>query len=153
MTYFRDELNWDWNYYFTLASDNYENNFVTDKILNIKNVSFKVRDLALSNFDDNYIAFDLHVARVSTRIGLLNYGFGLFKPGEYEMGNNTIDRKNYLFLHKLFLKICEILDYNYSLVDLDRAFWHFGRTICTYKPICANCPIKHICLTGKRIEL
>lgn len=144
--------NWGWKMYFEFAKNNYKNNFQQDELLKIKNIGFKLRDLALSEFDRNYIAFDLHVARVMTRIGLLNYGFDLLGDKNLEMGNNTAERKHYLFLHKLALKLSELLDNEYSLSDLDRIFWHFGQTVCSSKPKCNNCPIKSICLTDKDIK-
>lgn len=155
-----DENNWDWKTYFELAEKNKDDNFQQDELLKIKNIWFKLRDLALSEFNKNYIAFDLHVARVMTRIGLLNYGFEILgneikiknERNDIEMGNNTTNDKHYLFLHKLALKLSELLDNKYSLSDLDRIFWHFGRTICSSNPKCGTCPIKDICLTGKNIK-
>ncbi len=146
-----NQNNWDWKKYFKDAETNKRNNFQEDKLLKIKNIKFKVRDLALSEFNENYIAFDLHVARVTTRMGLLNYGFDLFE-NEIEIGNNPSDGKQYLFLHKLLMKLVNMLDSKYSLSDLDRIFWHFGRTICQSKPKCNKCPIKNICLTGKNLN-
>jgi len=144
--------NWGWKRYFELAENNYKDNFQQDELLKIKNIGFKLRDLALSEFNKNYIAFDLHVARVMTRIGLLNYGFDLLGDENLEMGNNASDKKHYLFLHRLALKLSELLDNKYSLSDLDRVFWHFGRIICSSSPKCSSCQIKDICLTGKNIK-
>ncbi len=154
VSFFREKLNWDFVEYFQRAKEDYENNFQKDKIKQIKHIGFKLRDLALSNFNENYAANDLHVVRVITRIGLLNEGFNIecLKSGSLEMGNNPSDEKQYLFLHKLILRLSKLTKgtFNeYSPVDLDRIFWHFGRTVCKSTPNCNNCPIKDICLTGK----
>ncbi|MBU1091618.1 hypothetical protein KKA27_02035 [Patescibacteria group bacterium] len=120
-----------------------KDNFQNDELLTIKYIGFKTRDLALSEFNNNYVANDLHVSRIMTRIGLLNYGFDLVKDNDLEMGNNPGDNKNYLFLHKLVLRLSDLLDRKYSPTDLDRIFWHFGRSICKNKPQCNEnkCPI------------
>ncbi len=91
----------------------------------------------------------MHVVRVMTRIGLLCYGFDLLQDNKLEMGNNPGNPKNYLFLHKLILKLSKLTDNKYSPVDLDRIFWHFGRAICRSEPKCSECPINNMCLTGK----
>ncbi|OGW14721.1 MAG: hypothetical protein A2035_02150 [Nitrospirae bacterium GWA2_42_11] len=80
----KSDLHWDWNSYIEQAEKQKENNYQNDPILHIKNISFKLRDLALSNFSPHYAAFDLHVTRVLTRIGWLNYGFSL-------VGNNDLE--------------------------------------------------------------
>jgi len=147
--YFKDELEWNWRRYFTQVERHSEGNFIQDHLLTIKGIKFKVRDLALSNFNENYIANDLHVVRVSTRLGLLNYGYSLLPDPALEMGNNPSDQKNYLFLHRLFLKLSELTDRQWQLGDFDRSFWHFGRTVCNDKPKCKICPLKKVCLTGK----
>lgn len=144
-----EELNWNWLSYFKMAQDFHEDNFQQDKLLKIKNLKYKVRNLAISNFNENYIANDLHIVRVSTRLGLLNYGFDLLPEPALEMGNNPSNVKNYLFLHKLFLKLSKMTNSNYTLADIDKVFWHFGRTICNNKPKCYECPVKEVCLTGQ----
>lgn len=148
VNYLQNELEWKWSNYFNEAEKKYKDNFTDDNILKIINVSFKVRDLALSNFSSRYVANDLHVARVSTRMGLLYYGYDIVERGKIEMGNDPTNTKNYLFLHKLFLLLSDITKAEYSPVDIDRALWHFGRTICQNIPICEECPINNICLTG-----
>lgn len=147
--YFGGKLNWNWDIYFNEAKTQRHINFTSDKLLTIKNIGFKVRDLALSNFDPYYAAFDLHVARVPTRIGLLNYGFELLGDPKIEMGNNPGDTKNYLFLHKLFIRLAELTKNEFLPADLDRIFWNFGRTYCKSEPLCPSCPIKEHCLTGR----
>lgn len=147
--YFSKELKWNWISYFSDADSYHKTNFTEDELLKIKGLKFKVRDLALSNFNPNYAANDLHIVRVSTRLGLLNYGFDLLADSELEMGNDPSNKKNYLFLHRLFLKLSDYTDKKWLLADFDRSFWHFGRTICNDKPKCNACPVNDICLTGK----
>ena len=147
--YFSEKLDWDWNAYFNEANNEKNNNFLNDEILKIKNIGFKLRDLALSNFNPSYAAFDLHVTRVVTRIGWLNHGYDLLKNNHLEMGNNPSDEKNYLFLHRLFLKLSEMTKRKFTPVDLDRIFWHLGKSKCAAKPNCKHCPINDVCLTGQ----
>jgi len=144
-----DELVWDWQSYTEQAEKQKENNYQNDPMLRIKNVGFKLRDLALSNFSPHYAAFDLHVSRVLTRIGWLNYGFPLVGDNDLEMGNNPGNDKNYLFLHSLFVLLSRMTEYRYTPVDLDRIFWHLGKSKCGAKTKCDSCPIKGECLTGK----
>jgi endonuclease III len=144
-----EQLNWDWVKYFKMAQDNYENNFIQDSLLKIKHIKYKVRDLAISNFNENYIANDIHIVRVSTRLGLLNYGFDLLSDTSLEMGNNPGNDKNYFFLHRLFLKLSKMTNRKYTLADMDRMFWQFGRTICNSEPRCKECPLNKLCLTGQ----
>jgi endonuclease III len=146
---FAEKVKWDWKKYFEPAEKSHETNFQEDELLKIKHVKLKVRDLALSNFNPNYVANDLHVVRVMTRIGLLNYGFDLLQGDKLEMGNNPSNEKNYLFLHKLVHKLSNLTNKNYSAADLDRIFWFFGKSICGTKPKCSQCPIKNLCLKGQ----
>jgi hypothetical protein len=147
--YFGEKLDWKWRSYLSAADENWQTNFIHDELLKIKNIGFKLRDLALSNFNPHYAAFDLHVSRVATRIGLLNYGFELLNESGIEMGNNPSDAKNYLFLHRLFIKLSKMTGEKFLAVDFDRIFWHFGKAICQSRPKCSYCPIKPNCLTGK----
>jgi len=147
--YFRDQLDWNWQSYLEKADKSRETNFPKDELLKIKNVGFKLRDLALSEFNPHYAAFDLHVARIPTRIGLLNYGFDLLSDPNIEMGNNPGNRKNYLFLQRLFIKLSILTNGNFLVGDLDRIFWHFGKSICGTEPQCPDCPIKSDCLAGQ----
>jgi hypothetical protein len=150
VTFFKDELSWNWSGYVEDAELNSYNNFLNDHILQIKYISYKLRDLALSNFSLKYAAFDIHVARIPTRIGLLNYGYSLLSDDSIEMGNNPANENHYLFLHKLFKKLCDLSeDKKYQMADFDKLFWHFGKTVCKDVPNCSICPIKKICLTGQ----
>ena len=146
---FEKEYQWRWKAYFDEADKYAEINFPQDKLLQINNIGMKVRDLALSSFSEKYVANDLHVVRVMTRIGLLNYGFDLIVNNDLEMGNNPGNEKNYLFLHKLVLKLSKELKNKFTPVDLDRIFWHFGRTVCSSNSKCDICPIKRQCLSGR----
>lgn len=146
---FAKELKWDWEKYFERAENCFETDFQEDELLKIKHVKLKVRDLALSHFNPNYVANDLHVVRVMTRTGLLNYGFDLLRENKLEMGNSPSNKKNYLFLHRLVHKLSKLTNKKYSAADLDRIFWFFGKSICDTKPKCSQCPIKNLCLTGQ----
>jgi hypothetical protein len=148
--YFRDELNWNWGDYLGRAEAGKLDNFPDDPLLSIKQIGFKVRDLALSNFNVNYAAFDLHVVRVVSRIGLIAYGWDLTGDQKIEFGSNPSDEKNYLFFHRLFLRLSELCQGRYTPVELDRVFWHLGRCRCRATTECATCPIHDICLTGRR---
>lgn len=143
------ELNWDWKAYIEKAEKEKENNYQEDPILRIKNIKFKLRDLALSDFSPHYAAFDLHVTRVLTRIGWLNYGFPLLSDSDLEMGNNPANDKNYLFLHRLFVLLSSLTEGEYTPVDIDRIFWHLGKSKCGAESKCSECPINKECLTGK----
>ena len=148
--FFGNKLKWNWSEYFKEAEKHHKTNFQQDDLLKIKNISFKVRDLALSWFSHDYVANDLHVIRVMTRIGLLNYGFDLLSDSSLEMGNNPGNEKQYLFLHRLVHKLSRLTKKpHYSPSDLDRIFWSYGKSICGNNPKCKICPIKKLCLTGQ----
>lgn len=144
-----EERGWNFSSYINEANNKIEGNFKDDPLLNIKNVGLKVRDLALSNFSHHFPAFDVHLTRIITRIGWLNFGYDLTKNNDIEMGNNASNKKNYLFLHKLLIKLSDLTNGEYTPVELDRTFWHMGRSMCGSKPKCSSCPIKDVCLTGK----
>lgn len=146
---FANKYGWNWGQYFDEAEKYYETNFQDDKLLKINNIGYKVRDLALSCFNRNYVAIDLHVVRIMTRVGLLNYGFDLVADSSVEMGNNPNNTKNYLFLHRLVLKLSKLTNRRYYPADLDKVFWSFGKSICGDRPKCNKCPIKKLCLTGR----
>ena len=146
---FGNKLKWNWSDYFDAAEKHHGTNFQQDELLKVKNIGYKVRDLALSSFNRNYVANDLHVVRVMTRIGLLNYGFDLLSDSRVEMGNNPGNTKNYLFLHKLVLKLSRLTDREYFPADLDKVLWSFGKAICNDRPKCSSCPVRKLCLTGR----
>lgn len=133
----------NWSDYFEEAENDYKRNFPGDEFLKIKNVGYKVRDLALSDFSKYYSANDLHVVRVISRTGLLMYGYGI----DYNFGTNVGDKKQYLFFRKLIIRLSEMT--GMSPGELDRIFWHFGRTICSNSPNCGICPITNQCSTKK----
>lgn len=135
----------NWERYFNEAEKKYKENFLDDPFLKIPNVSFKVRDLALSCFSKFYSANDVHVVRTITRSGLLVYGYG-----DINLGNNPGDIKHYLFLHRLIIKLSK--ESGYSPGELDRIFWLFGKDVCSAKPKCSKCPISKMCLTNLGIR-
>ena len=149
VTYFRDELRWNWQRYLQEAERAKEWNFPDDPLLKIKNIKFKVRDLALSNFNSNYAAFDLHVTRVVSRIGLVAYGWELTADTKIDFGTNPSNKENYMFLHRLFRRLAVLSKNQFTPVDLDRIFWHLGRCKCGATTECAICPIRDACLTGR----
>lgn len=146
---FANKYKWNWSEYFEAAEKYHETNFQQDELLKVRNVGYKLRDLAVSKFNHNYVANDLHVVRVMTRIGLLNYGFDLLSDSSLEMGNNPGNEKNYLFLHRLVLKLSKLTNGKYFPADLDRVFWSFGKSICKNRPHCNSCPVNKLCLTGQ----
>ncbi|MCD6572460.1 MAG: hypothetical protein J7K62_04245 [Thermoplasmata archaeon] len=128
----------DWKSYFNKANENYESDFLEDHFLKIKYVKHKVRDLALSIFSENFIAVDSHVIDVLRRTGLICYSY------VYGLELSTDNVKNYLPIRNLCLKLSE--EARISLGELDRIFWHFGKSICSGKPKCNICPIQETCL-------
>lgn len=149
VSFFKGELNWNFKKYFREAEKKKDTNFLDDKLLGIKYIGLKLRDLALSNFSPNYPAIDTHLSRVLARTGLICYGYSLLSDDQLEIGNNPSNPKNYLFLHKLFLELSsktQNSQHKYSPSEIDRILWHFGRSICQSKPNCKNCPIKKVCL-------
>lgn len=150
VSYFRDELQWHWQAYLKEAERAKEWNFPADPLRKIKHIGPKVRDLALSNFNSNYAAFDLHVTRVVSRIGLVAYGWELTADTGIDFGTNPSTPENYLFFHRLFLRLAALSKGKFTPVDLDRIFWHLGRSKCRATTQCAICPIQDSCLTGKQ---
>lgn len=142
------EKNFVWVDYFKEAEDNYENNFPKDKLLNIKYVGYKVRDSALSEFSKFYLANDIHIIRMIKRTGLLINGYG-----DTDIGTNPSDINEYLFLKRLIVRLSKESGWEkgegYSPGEIDKIFWHFARNICKADPLCNQCPIKNICLTGR----
>ncbi len=150
VAYFRDDLEWDWACYFNRAEDQKEDGFRDDRLLKIKNVKYKVRDLALANFNPNYPAFDVHLSRVLARTGLLCYGWDMPLGQNAEFGTDPSNKSNYLFLHRLLLHMSALCSGRFSPVDLDRIFWHVGRSVCGAATHCETCPIHNACLTARR---
>lgn len=52
--------------------------------------------------------------------------------------------KHYLPIREPCLNLSE--DAKISLGELDRIFWHFGKSVCSGKPKCNICPIQEKCL-------
>lgn len=148
--YFRDKMDWNWHTYLEEAERQKQRNFPDDPLRSIKGIGPKVRDLALSNFNSNYAAFDLHVVRVVSRIGLVAYGWELTAGPNIDFGTNPSVPENYLFLHRLFLRLASLSNGRFTPVDLDRVFWFFGRCKCRAARECATCPIQDTCLTGEQ---
>jgi endonuclease III len=139
-----------WRGYVGAAEQHFERDFPDDDFLKIKGVAFKTRDLALSELSDRFVAIDTHVVRVTTRTGLLLHGYG-----DPRISTAVSDDKAYLFYHDLMLKLARQTGWprtGYSLGEIDRMLWHFGRTICKATPFCVQCPISAQCCTAARNE-
>jgi endonuclease III len=137
---FNEKFNNDWNQYFMIADKNYKNDFPNDPFLKIKNIGFKVRDLALSNFSPKYIAIDEHVVEVIKRTGLICYAY----PFRLELTTNQSD--DYLQLRELCVNISELAGIEPR--ELDRLLWLHGKYICSGRnKKCRNCVINNMCLT------
>ncbi len=137
-----------WEKYIRRAEDHYETDFQDDDFRKIKNVSFKTRDLALSELSDRFVAIDLHVIRVSSRTGLLLHGYG-----DQRITTDVSKGPGYLFFHGLMLNLARRTGWpgaGYSPGEIDRMIWHFGRTMCNARPDCRRCPLQRTCLTWKR---
>ncbi len=139
------EQGFAWTTYIDRAEHRYESNFLEDDFLRIKQVNFKTRDLALSELSEKFVAIDLHIIRVTTRTGLLLYGYG-----DPRITTDVSRPPGYLFFHGLMLKLARHTGWpgaGYSPGEIDRMFWHFGRTLCRVTPQCEDCPLANICLT------
>jgi hypothetical protein len=141
------EKGFSWKFYFKKAERNFEDDFPEDKFLKkIKYVSFKTRDLALSAFSNRFVAIDVHIARITLRTGLFVSGYG-----DPDISTDYRGTKGYLFLHKLLLKLSKETGWpgkGYSPGEIDRTFWHFGRTVCESNPKCSICPVSGTCMTA-----
>ncbi len=135
-----------WQDYINRAESQYDCDFEEDPFLKIQNVSFKTRDLALSELSDRFIPIDLHIVRVMSRTGLLLHGYG-----DPRITTEVTERSGYLFFHDLMLKLARRTGWpetGCSPGEIDRMIWHFGRTVCRAKPRCHVCPLASICLTS-----
>ncbi len=94
-------------------------------------VGRKTTNVVLANlYDENCIAVDTHVARVSKRLKLANEGDDVL----------TIEKK----LNKKFKN---------NLGKVHHQLVLFGRYYCKAKnPLCESCKLKNICKIGKKLE-
>jgi endonuclease III len=132
--------------YIEEAEQSYESDFENDRFLSIKGVSFKTRDLALSEFSDRFVAVDLHVVRVTARTGVLLHGYG-----DPRVTTDPSKAAGYLFFHDLILKLSRQTGWpeaGHSPGEIDRMLWNFGRAVCRAAPRCDSCPITAQCLTA-----
>jgi len=139
---FHTEYNSDIEVYLKLsqAPENLSDDFTADTMIKIKNVKYKVRDLGISMFNNNYIALDTHIIRILLRTGLIlnSYTLGI---APYSDQNNSA---RYLDIWRTVKSLAE--GAKIPLGELDRAFWNFGRSICkSQNPKCVNCHISKIC--------
>jgi hypothetical protein len=139
-----------WRGYFKEAEANYESNFRNDDFLRIKNIGFKTRDFALSEFSDRFVAIDMQVGKVILRTGLILHAYG-----DPRIDADYRSDRGYLSMHDLVLKLSKQTGWpgaGYSPGEMDRMFWLFGRSTCTVEPRCTKCPLGEVCLTGARLE-
>jgi endonuclease III len=137
-----------WGGYVRQANVQYESDFRSDQFLKVKGVSYKTRDLALSELSDHFVAIDLHVIRVTTRTGLLLHGYG-----DPRITTDVSKPAGYLFFHDLMLKLSRRTgwpDSGYSPGEIDKMLWNFGRALCGATPRCGACPIVQTCLTQRQ---
>ena len=95
-----------------------------DDLLKLKGVGKKVAKVVLAQaFGKPYIAVDVHVHRISNRLGLVSTK----SPEETD-------------------KILEKIIPNKLKLEFNRTLVGFGQTVCKpLKPLCDNCPIKSLC--------
>ncbi|MHA2149914.1 MAG: hypothetical protein ACXAAN_14795 [Candidatus Thorarchaeota archaeon] len=142
---YKSELNEDWRRYFKLAKENVVEGFRNDPFLDIKYVSFKVRDLALADFTLAYPVIDFHVIDVLRRTGLICYSYML---GEQLSTSNS--GEDYHSIRRTCLGISEMVELKPAL--LDRLLWHFGKSICKTRPDCETCPLTMYCLYWQGLQ-
>ena len=112
--FYISQVRGNWQKYFSEAEENRKDNFLSDKLLLIKGIGLKVRNLALSNFSPHFVAVDIHVGRVIDRIGFFR--------------DRINSRKmNLRYLYSFVTALAEETEYQYSETDFDRIFWHFGK--------------------------
>jgi len=123
--------------------NNAQNDFPADQFLKIKYVKYKVRDLGLSIFLNEYIAIDTLIIRTILRTGLILKGYYLGIAPYSDIQNR------YLKIRKILYNLAKEVDF--TLGEIDRAFWNFGRSICKSRnPKCDFCPISEICVINSK---
>lgn len=100
-----------------------DNDFDDDKLLQLKFVGLKVRDLALTQFLDEYIAIDQNIKNVIMKTGLIRYYNQRFNETVPE-NPDLSSRKQYKSVWKMLRQICRTM--NVAPRELDRVLWHFG---------------------------
>jgi len=95
-----------------------------EELLELPGVGRKTANIVLARaFGNNTLGVDVHVHRISNRIGLVKTK----KPEETERALVRLVPKEYL-------------------ASLNRSFVAFGQTVCLpRKPLCQGCPIGKIC--------
>lgn len=149
MVEFRDlwrSLGWSWEAYFQEAERHWETGFAEDPVLTgVWRVGLKTRDFALMEFSPYYCAFDVHLARLMARTGLLLHGYG----------DPYFDTQHYGFLRRLMQRLVQAEGWPatpaaVSPAVFDRTLWYFGQGFCgAGEPPCARCQLACLCLTGR----
>jgi len=104
-----------------------------DHFLEIKGIGLKLRDYALSDFSEKYLAVDTNLLKALNHTGLILYKY----PYKISLRLFEIDYKN---IQQLCLKFASEL--NKPPQWLDRVLFHFGKEFCDVK----NCNVSE-CLT------
>lgn len=110
-----------------------EKKYREDPILKIKGVGYKTRDIALSNFTDQYSLVDTHIIEVLAKTGLI---INAYRYGISLTTDRSLD-KNYLAITKLMTELAK--EANISPFALDQYFWFLGKDFCS-KRNCNLCP-------------
>ena len=131
-----NEFNWNWKQYIDAAEKEYRSNFKNDPFLKISGIGYNVRNLALSNFSPYFPKIDKHIGEVFQRLDIPKVLIGRDIPKSWY----TTER-----MQPLFVMIADNYHRKYSETDLDRIFWHFGKSICKNPPICGHCPVNEKC--------
>lgn len=92
-----------------------------EELIKLPGVGRKTANVVLAwAFKKNVIGVDVHVHRIANRLGLIN--------------TNNVEKTE---------KELEALFKNRKKINI--AFVGFGQTVCKAKPLCKECPLKHIC--------
>jgi len=140
---FEYELDYDWDSYFRRAEARARDGFLDDSFLQIKGVGRKTRDLALTDFTLQYPVIDVHVRRVMARTGLAG-------DIDIDLRKDAPGKREYTALRQCCF---DLADENGLLpAELDRLFWHFGRTVCKKTPLCSKCFIAVKCHNSEKAK-
>ena len=131
--------------YLEEAERNIEDGFKKDKLFKILFIGNKVRDVALSLFNENYLGVDVRIMGVLFRTGLVcySYYFGIQIP-KYELPSD------YLEIRSLCYKLAEEADI--TPFRFDRIMWHFGGFCVSSYKNCKICPVTECLQKTKRLS-
>lgn len=127
--------------YLDEASKQYDDGFENDEMLKVHFIGPKVRDLALSTFNEQYFPVDVNVKGVLFRTGLICYAYKLkVRISRYRLSDDYWD------IRKLGCGLAK--EAKMTPMEFDRTLWNFAEKFCnkTYKKNCEACPVT-LCLT------